>query len=279
MLRKLRALSCTIWYAIPVLILAGCFFPVPLLLPSSPSPAPLNYTSAPPAPKSCGQPILPPAELLSNPGYRQFEAYALDGSGAPATGLGQADFAVKDGSTAVPISYFRHNPSDTPASVVIVIDASESMASKINPRSSDTAAKVHSALAKSIEGFGRCEEIGIVVSGGKYASGFRPKDFGLPAALSDVTVLTPFTSDRSVALTALDNIVASGRGDLADAIEQGIRQFSGAPHPARVMVVVTDGLDNRALDARQRFFQIAKLYGLTIKVVGIGHEHKLAQIH
>ncbi len=277
MLRKSSVLIGAIWYAIAVLIFAGCGYPpiaVTVLLPSSPNPAPVpvSYASAVSAPKPCAQPNVAPADLLSTPGYRQFEAYDLDASGSPVAGLRQSDFAIKDGSTTVPIAYFHQNGTETPASVVIVIDASESMATKINPRSDDVADKLRKALAKSIGGFGRCDEIGLVVSGGKYGSGLRPKDLGLPDSLSDVTLLTGFTTDHSVPLTALDNIVAAGPGNLNEAIHIGIRQFVGAYYPNRVMVIVTDGLDSRALSGSQRYFQLAKLSGVTTKVIAIGHE-------
>jgi VWFA-related protein len=256
-------------------ILAGCISPF-MLIPSSPNPPPVDYASAPSAPTPCAQANGAPADLLSTPGYLQFQAYDLDASGSPVTGLTQSDFAVRDGSTAFPIAYFHENASDTPASILIVIDASEGMFTKINARSGDSAARVHKALAKSIESFGRCDEIAIVVSGGKYASGFRPKDFGFPAALSDVTLQTGFTSDHSVTLTALDNLVASGPGNLSDAMQLGMRQFIGAYYPARVMVIVTDGLDTRALGGSQRYFLNAKLYGVTTKVIAIGHEQTSA---
>ena len=277
MLRFTRVVP--IWYVILVLVLAGCPVAPSLILPlipSSPSPAPAGPAPAPLTRRPCPEPNGAPADLLANPRYLEFEAVDLDTSGAPATGLTQSEFIVKDGSLIYPIAYFHENTSGTPASIVIVLDAAETMVTKLGAGRGDTAFKVHAAFAKSLANFGHCDEIGLVVTGGKYAPGFHPTDSGLPASLSDVTTVSVLTTDRSVALTALENIVPAGPENLSEAIHLGVRLFVGAYYPARELVIVTDGLDSRALSAGERFFQTAKLYGITTEIIGIGREETSA---
>jgi VWFA-related protein len=251
-------------------IFAGCLAPIQLLPISQTSPTPMTSASQPEA-NLCPQQSPAPSGLRAKPGYLEFEASDVDGSGAPITGLQQSDFVVCEGSRKCPIAYFHENTTSSHASVFIVLDASGTMLPKMVTKSVTSDAKVRSALTKGIDGLGRCDEIGLAVTGGRYAPGFRPAEMGIPPALSEATILTPFTTDHSKVVSRLEMVVPSGPSHLADALKLGVDQLNGAYYPERALIIITDGIDSPAIGESEGNLQHRNLAGIRVIIIGIGH--------
>src|ERR1700685_1957492 len=59
----------------------------------------------------CRLPDLPPASMLSRPGYTQLAVSVTDPNGAPLDGLKKSDFTVRSGANSDRIAYFRQECS------------------------------------------------------------------------------------------------------------------------------------------------------------------------
>jgi VWFA-related protein len=242
--------------------------------PASPSAGTTTATSSSPAPQAsapldlCRPPDLAPARVFSIPGYAQLAVSVTNAEGEPISGLKQTDFTVRSGSRSSPIVYFRQQSSlTTPVSLVIVGDVSGSMYRKMYRKtvalSPDEVAKVRSGLNQAVSQLNECDEVALVLIGGTY------QNVDLPA-LEAVTLAQPFTTSHSLALEKMYSVMPSGEKRLADGIQLGLGTLSGAHYPNRAMVLLTDGLDQAAIDQAAPILTQVRDSGISFWVVGIG---------
>jgi hypothetical protein len=188
----------------------------------------------------CRLPDLPRASILSNPGYTQLAVSLTDGNGAPLNGLKQADFTVRSGPNPDQIVYFRQESTlATPVSLVIVGDVSESMYRKTVVSSLENLDKARSALNEAEGQLNQCDEVALVLIGGKYLT--NPSSIQQP--LGAVTLAQSFTTDKSLALQKMYSVIPSGEKRLSDGLRMGLETLAGAHYPNRALVLMTDGLE------------------------------------
>jgi len=219
----------------------------------------------------CRLPDLPPASMLSRPGYTQLAVSLTDPNGAPLDGLKKPDFTVRSGANPEHIVYFRQESSlATPVSLVIVGDLSESMYLKTIASSPDNLQKARSGLNQAEIQLNQCDEAALVLIGGKY----QPYPFSVYRTtlrpLGAVTIAQPFTTDQSLALGKMYSVIPSGEKRLADGLRLGFETLSGAHYPNRAIVLMTDGLDQAAIDQSAPVLAQIRESGVSFWVIGIG---------
>ncbi len=266
--RRLMLIVCAT--ASAILIVTGCSSTATPSIPAAPAASSIA-AAEPPILDLCPLPALAPAELRAKPGYVEFAVSAIDANGAPITGLKQSDFTVHDGAKTYPIAYFRETTSKTPTSLFIVGDASRTMFNKTVVRSGNLS-EIRAKLDKGAEDINECDEVGVIVTGGTYPPGISPAAYDLPPALSEVTLLQAFTTDHEEAITKIENIAPSGSNRLPDAVNIALGQLGDAHYPDRALVIMTDGLDQNAIDDTARILEEARGKGIGVWVIGIGDQ-------
>ncbi len=202
--------------------------------------------------------------MRSRPGYTQLAVSVTTPDGVPISGLKQADFTVQSGPKSSPIVYFREESSlTTPVSLVIVGDVSESMYQKTVVLSDDDRAKARSGLNRAVDQLNECDEVALVMIGGRYQTEIEPE-------LGAVTLAQPFTTSHSIALLKMYSVTPSGEKRLSEGIRLGFEALSGAHYPNRALVLMTDGLDHKAIDQSAPFLAQVRESGVSFWVVGIG---------
>ncbi|MFI5353263.1 MAG: VWA domain-containing protein [Candidatus Binatales bacterium] len=129
---------------------------------------------------------------------------------------------------------------------------------------------VRATLEDAVAGMNDCDEIGVVVAGGKYALGLDPAQFDLPPSLAEVTLLQPFTTDHRAAIAKIYGLLPAGPNKLADGLKLALSQLGRAHYPNRALLVLTDGLDQAAIDEAVPVLEQARASGVPLWVIGIG---------
>ncbi|MHB8382930.1 MAG: VWA domain-containing protein [Candidatus Binataceae bacterium] len=186
-----------------------------------------------------------PADLASKPGFTMFSVNADDASHHPIDGLKQTDFAAYANSTAFPIGFFHTDNGAAPESIALVIDTSGSMHPKLPI--------VEKALGDFLSKLYPCDEVAV------YAFSDRPY------------LLQPFTTDHQAAAQKLGLLRANGETALYDSIATAIDyQQKSAHYPNRVILVITDGMDNKSRATESEVVAQSKSGGVQMFLVGIG---------
>ena len=218
----------------------------------------------------CRPSDLPPAKVLSRPGYVQFSVAVTADSGAPITGLRESDFSINSGPKTYPIAWFHENRSAAnPVSLVLVGDVASSMWNKTVVRSSSLS-PVRAALEEAVSTLNDCDEIAVVLVGGEYPPGLSPEKFDLPTSLQDVTLIQSFTTDHELAVAKVYSVIPAGANRLGDGIRMALSQLGAAHYPNRALVILTDGLDEAAVNEGVRVLEQARSDGVAVWVIGIG---------
>jgi VWFA-related protein len=144
--------------------------------------------------------------------------HAVSATGANVTDLVAANFRVFEDGIEQKITYFSQD--DAPLSVGLVFDSSGSMSNKI--RKSATAAAAFFKTANASDEFFLVE------------FGERPK------------LVTPFTFDSDEVYQKIAHSRAFGRTPLIDAIHLALIQMKNARNSRKVIVILSDGGDNRS---------------------------------
>ena len=144
--------------------------------------------------------------------------HAVSATGANVTDLAADNFRVFEDGVEQKVTYFTQD--DAPLSVGLVFDSSGSMSNKI--RKSATAAAAFFKTANTADEFFLVE------------FGERPK------------LLTPFTSDSDEVYQKIAHTKAFGRTPLIDAIHLALIQMKNARNARKVIVILSDGGDNRS---------------------------------
>lgn len=112
----------------------------------------------------------------------------------------------------------------------------------------------------------------------KVAQGFieaRPNDrIGLVVYASEAYTKTPVTSDKSVVLQAMqsvkyDNVLQDGTG-IGMGLSTAINRLKDSKAKSKVVILMTDGVNNSGFIEPETASDIAKEYGIKVYTIGIG---------
>jgi VWFA-related protein len=172
-------------------------------------------------------------------------ATVTNGRGELVTTLEERAFTVFENGKRQPIRLFRRD--DVPVSLGLLIDNSGSMRSL---RSNVEAA----ALA--------------------FARASNPQDEMFVVNFADKARLdVPMTSDLQVLETGIARVDSIGGTALRDAVEMGEHYLrEHAKHDRRVLLVITDGIDNASMTSVNQIRQQAERSETVIDAVGLFHE-------
>ncbi|MGO9450020.1 MAG: VWA domain-containing protein [Candidatus Binataceae bacterium] len=188
---------------------------------------------------------VPSLKLRSQPGYEQLTVTVTDSAGRYVTGLKEDDFRVLEDGQERPIGFFRVDRL-APVSIGIIVDCSGSMDSKMW--------QARTAVARLVDELDPRDDI------------------FLESFANQARLLQPFTVDRAQIIRHLDFFHAQGQTALFDAVFMGLIEMRHAGHDKRVLLVVTDGMDNESMTAREQVIAAARAMKVLIYTIGIGDE-------
>ena len=217
---------------------------------------------APPALNICAPVDLAPKDLADRPGYTQFAVTVTDAANNPVAGLKPSDFAAHAEGKSIPIRYFRDNYTGAPTALVIVVDDSTSMQTKLGSGESRIEG-VRKAIIAGMQGLNVCDEVAILQLGGRDSLAEYP-------TTSTVKVIQPFTTDHALAMSRVGMQSPFGQTRLYDAIHQGVQMLAASDYPNRALIVITDGVDNSSVASKESVLAEARDGGVSIFAVGIG---------
>jgi Ca-activated chloride channel homolog len=165
-----------------------------------------------------------------------------DKQGQPVTGLAPQAFQIYEDNVAQEISYFSY--SDQPLSVGVVFDLSGSMGREKLQRAKDAlksfAATCHAEDDLALIGF---NDRAWLVGNGLLAPDALNNAFGL--------------------------MTARGQTALYDAVELGLTQVGKGHQPRKVLIIISDGEDNRSRTNFRNLRRMAQENDATIYAIGI----------
>ena len=165
----------------------------------------------------------------------------LDPAGRAVTGLGPTNFAVLDDKNPQIIKYLSNK--DEPISLVVVLDASASMAPKIQEE--------REAFAELI-------------------SESNPEDdFGLIVVDDQPRVALHFDDSMDESQGAVDALQPDGFTSLWDGIYLGIRELKNSRYQRKAMVVISDGGDNHSRYTESELESILKEADVEVYALGL----------
>src|SRR5436853_4036109 len=98
---------------------------------------------------------------------------------------------------------------------------------------------------------------------------------GVVAFAAEALTQVPLTTDYPVVSAAVDNLAAGQLEDgtaIGDAIATAANRLRNAPGKSRVMILLTDGVNNRGNIDPRTAAQAAAAFGIKIYTVGVGTE-------
>ena len=172
-----------------------------------------------------------------------FSATAVDGKGRPVTNLRREDFRVYDEGRAQAIAHF-HGGLGLPARVLILLDASGSMAQ-------DRVANARQAASQLLHALSPQDEVAL--------AGFDSRYWGVVA----------FTRDRQTVRRGLESIKPFGSTALHDALDKGARDIASHGEGRRAVVVLTDGIDTSSQKSAEEVIARSRALDVPIYAVSV----------
>lgn len=181
----------------------------------------------------------------------RINASVADSEGVPITGLDDQAFKLtEDGK---PITKFQVQPivnSQEPVAVVFIMDVSGSM----NDNGKLAAAKDAASA---------------------YVDTMGPNDSAALISFSDtVTIDQGYTSDQATLKKAINALKANGNTAIYDAVVQAAILQGAIPQRRKIMLLMTDGDDNRSKNSLDDAINAAKKSGAPVFAVGLGSDVK-----
>jgi Mg-chelatase subunit ChlD len=169
------------------------------------------------------------------------ESSVIDPRGQYVTGLGPGSFRVEEDGVPQRIEVVR--PETMPATYILLVDSSQSMARRID--------FVRLAAARLM-------------------THLRPVDRIIVAPFSrTISAITGPTSDRATVLDAITAIQPRGGTAISDCLEQ-VSAMAAGIEGRTVVVLITDGYDEHSSKPVSQSLTDAERSGVTVYVVGIG---------
>jgi VWFA-related protein len=171
----------------------------------------------------------------------------LDKRAGFVSGLPRDVFTVQENDRPQPIAFFEHE--DTPVTVGLVIDSSQSMA----PR--------RDAVIAAGMAFAESSHPGDELFTVNFNEHVWP---GLPRGLA-------FTRDHAELRDALAKSGSRGKTALFDALQAALRHLDGASESRKVLIVVSDGGDNASSATFDQVLDAALRRDVVIYAIGLAH--------
>lgn len=169
-----------------------------------------------------------------------------DAQGQPVTDLDASAFQAYLNDAAAPVTAVtRAVDGSLPIAVVLALDVSGSM----NGAALDQAKAAASGFLASL---GPLDTVAVVTFS------------------DDVTVVQPFTLDRSAAGAVIAGLAARGETALYDATSESARLAAGSGSSRRAVVLLSDGLDNGSQLSRDEALAAAEELGVPVFAIGLG---------
>ena len=172
---------------------------------------------------------------------------ALGSNGLPVTGLDRGAFSVSEnGQQQTVVSAFPLQTSTRPLDVMLVMDTSLSMRDNGKLRQAQDAATA-------------------------FVAQMRPIDHvGLIQFDSQLTVVSPFTTDRGTLTKKIGGLTAQGNTRLYDALVLALTQAAITGSESRAIVLVTDGQDTESASGLSQVLGLIHASGFPVFTIGIG---------
>ena len=165
----------------------------------------------------------------------------LDSRQRIVNGLQRENFSLLDNSSSQNIKYFSHE--DSPLSLTVILDASGSMATKID--------EARQAVVELLKTSNEKDEFGLV------AFGSKPR------------VAVDFTGAADEVVTTATSIQPDGFTSLWDGMYLGLLQQKKASHARRAIVVISDGGDNHSRYSEDEIKSVLEEADVQVYAIGI----------
>lgn len=109
----------------------------------------------------------------------------------------------------------------------------------------------------------------------RFVAGRSADRIGVIAFAAEALTQVPLTTDYPVVLAAIDNLQAGQLEDgtaIGTAIATAANRLRGVPGRSRVMILLTDGVNNRGMIDPRTAAQAAAAFGIRIYTIGVGTE-------
>jgi len=153
----------------------------------------------------------------------------MDSGGANISGLGPANFTVRDNKTPQPIVSFH--AQDAPCSVGIILDTSSSMRTALSIAKEAVREFLHASNQQD--------------------------DFFLLTVSSEPEIQSEVTDDLDTLQNSLVLMEARGDTALIDTIYLALNHTQSARNPRRALLVVSDGMDNHSRYSKAELLRVA----------------------
>jgi len=201
----------------------------------------LNLPSV--APQTGQELVLPPHDLRNQNGYEQVTVTVTNPQLGYVTDLQKSDFRLFVDGQQQPIQFFRHDVN-TPVSVGILVDTSGSMEPKIP--------QARAAISEFLNDLNQDDDV--------FLFAFSARPF----------LLQNFTENHALVASRLGLLHAYGQTALFDAILDGLLMVEHGRYDKKVLLVVTDGMDNSSQSTLEQVIGQARRLGVLIYSIGIG---------
>jgi VWFA-related protein len=184
------------------------------------------------------------------PGSMVLTVSAVDENGQPFPGLDPSSFNVWINDQALIVKELHNETDRQPASVLLLVDVSTSMAG-------EPIQQAQVAINEFIDLLEPDDEVAVMVfSGG-------------------VNLVQDFTSDRNALDAAVGNLALTDGTALYDGVTQAAAKMAGVDRSRKMIVLLSDGLENVNQGARDASIQAAKDAGVSFIALGLGAETDL----
>ena len=188
--------------------------------------------------------VIAPESIRTLAGYTEIAATVAKPDGSYVEGLSKSEFKLSVNGAPLPIDFFRAG-EESPAAVGILVDTSGSMTPKIP--------QARAAIEQ-------------------FVKTLDPQDDVFLFAFSDKPhQLQPLTNDHQALIKQLPMLHAYGQTALFDTIKQGISEVEQSHSKRKVLLVITDGMDNTSSSTANEVVQAAKSSGVLVYSIGIGN--------
>jgi len=187
--------------------------------------------------------VVAPENIRNLPGYSEIAVTVAKADGSYVDGLSKGDFNLSINGARQPIDFFQAG-EESPTTVGILVDTSGSMESKIP--------QARAAIEQFVKTLDPQDEMFLI------------------AFSSHPFMLQPVTNDRDALIKRLALLHAYGQTALFDAVTQGILLAQGSHNRRKVLLVITDGIDNASSSSADDVVNAAKSSGVLVYSIGIG---------